>query len=91
MISHVFWTQDQGGGVALLLNVAKKRFPSLICPYVDMLANLCTAQEIADYVSLRLNIGGGEMIQEGCSSNGHILILIILNLNHYDYLHIDYL
>ena len=51
VISHVFWTQDQGGGVALLVNAAKARFPSMVCPYIDLLTNLCTAKEIADYVS----------------------------------------
>ena len=50
IISHVFLTQDHGGGVSLLLQGARARYPAMVCPYLDMLCSMCTSQQIADCV-----------------------------------------
>ncbi|XP_057314860.1 nucleoporin NUP188-like [Hydractinia symbiolongicarpus] len=49
-LSLVFLSQDQAGGLGLLLNSTKKRFPYQVTPYIRLLASLCTSEESADMV-----------------------------------------
>ena len=52
-LSAVFMTEDQLGGIGMLVNSAKKRFPYMICPYLHLLSSVCSDKDCSDMVSLK--------------------------------------
>lgn len=52
----MFLSQDQAGGLGLLLNSTKKRFPYQVTPYIRLLGSLCTSEESADMVCVILQM-----------------------------------